>query len=138
MANRNRGEVSFKSGEETYTLRYSANTLCEIEDAFDMGVNRIATLLQDQEKLRLSHIRLVFHLGLKDRHPDMSLEDAGELISEIGIGRAAELFAEAFSASFPAQEGGDARPQVASRNGTGSPSSRPTSKPVLNLPGSGN
>lgn len=138
MANRFRGEVSFKSGEETYTLRYDANTLCEVEDAFDMGVNKIATLLQDQEKLRLSHIRLVFHLGLKENHPNLSLEDAGRLISEVGMGEAAELFARAFSASFPDPQGGNARPPVASRNGTGSPSSQPTSKPVLNLPASGN
>ena len=43
MANRHRGEVDFKVGDKTYTMRLSADAICQLEDATG---NSVLTLIE--------------------------------------------------------------------------------------------
>lgn len=120
MANRHRGEVSFAAGGETYTLRYSANALAELEDALDKSVGEIVELMQSQKGLRIKTVRTIFRAGLLDRHPDITDQQAGDIISDVGLGEAANLLGRAFTAAFPPVEGGASEsPQKGAAAGTG-------------------
>ena len=125
MANRMKGEVSFKSGEREYILRYSANALCELEDALEMGVNAVASQLADPESMRLKMVRVVFWAGLRDHHPDITLIQAGEIITDLSLTKAMGLVSSAFQLAFqddskahPPQPGKKS-PEVKAAAGTG-------------------
>lgn len=122
MANPHKGEVEFESGERSYTLRFSANAICEMEDALGRGVAEIGALLGNPETLHMKHVRAVFWAGLQEKHK-MTLDEAGEIITSIGLARVIELIGRAFEAAFPS-EGGEANPPVPgqAQDGTGSAS----------------
>lgn len=114
MANPHKGEVTFEAKGETWTLRYNTNVICSLEDELDMGIEDILERLQDSP--RMSRVRTVFRYGLGD----VSEELAGDLIDEIGIRRAANMFGEAFKRAFPTPgPGGGARPPKGAAAGTG-------------------
>lgn len=128
MANRFKGEVSFRAGDIEYTMRFSANALCELEDAIGMGVNAVATQLADPSSLRLKMVRSVFWAGLRDRHPDMTIKHAGDLITELSLTKAMELVSDAFTLAFAREaeahppQPGEAGPAKTDQAGTGSAS----------------
>lgn len=100
MANKFKGDVSFESGEKTYTMRFSANALCELEDALEMGVNAIATHLANPESMRWKMVRVVFWAGLRDHHQEITLHQAGEIITDISPTAAMGLISKAFELAF--------------------------------------
>ena len=65
MANRARGEVSFRAGKISYKVRFGINAICELEEALDLGINEIGERLAD----------LVESTG---RAPDFIAIDGGE------------------------------------------------------------
>lgn len=105
MANPHKGEVSFQAGDETFTLRFSANALAELEDALDKSVMEIADLMQSEKGLRIKTLRTIFWAGLLDHHEGVTEKRAGDIISDIGMGEAAEIIGRAFAAAFPAADG---------------------------------
>lgn len=121
MANRVRGEVAFEASGKTWTLRYSTNSLCELEDALGLPVNKIIAGLQDRDNVRIKTIRAVVWAGLRDRHAEITLAEAGELISDAGLGPMTTKVGEAFAAAFPETESGEdaARPPTGEKAGTG-------------------
>ena len=108
MGNPHKGEVEFTVGEKTYTLYFSINALCELEEALGGNVVELATLMADASKLSIKNVRTIFWAGLRDHHEAMSLTDAGRLMSDMGIAEAMELVAKAFTLSFP-DTGGEAK-----------------------------
>lgn len=137
MANAHKGEVSFQCDGKNYTLRFSANALCELEDALDLGISAVAQLLSDPEKLRFKTVRAVFWAGLLDRQPGMTLQQAGELVTTLTLPIVLEKIGEAFTAAFPAPEASvPTRPQKPEPDmtpapaGTGTISSENGAKPV--------
>lgn len=96
MSNRNRGEVSLGK----YTLRFTTNSLCELEDKLGMGINQIAAQLADRDKMRVRMMVAVVWAGLLDRQPSTTVEQAGELITEVGLSKAMEAVSDAFVLTF--------------------------------------
>lgn len=125
MANKFRGDVSFESFEKTYTMRFSANALCEMEDALGMGVNAVATKLANPESMRLTMVRSVFWAGLHDHHPEITLRQAGEIITDISLTAAMGLVSKAFELAFQdnskthPQKPGQKSPAMKGEAGTG-------------------
>ena len=70
MANPYRGEVAFKSWDESYKLSFSANALVELEEALGKSVKDISAEFTDPEKFRMRNLRVVFWAGLLDHQPD--------------------------------------------------------------------
>lgn len=104
MANPHRGEVSFDADGTLYTLHFSTNAFCELEAEMGVGLMQIAALLDKPEKLSMQNLRLLFWAGLRDRHPDISLTDAGRIMDAFGMLDAIQLAAKAFEAAFPAPQ----------------------------------
>lgn len=96
MANPARGEVALTVADTEYTLKFSTNAICELEELQNKGLNEI---VQDLE--RLSTVRALLWAGLRAKHPDVTLKGAGELIDTIGMIPATEVIGRALNAAFP-------------------------------------
>lgn len=84
MANPLRGQTKFVVGGKEYTFRLAINEICELEKETGIGFIKLATNLMDPDTLQVYRLRDVLHAGLKKSHPDLTLEDVGELITEAG------------------------------------------------------
>ena len=120
MANANRGEVEFTAGGKTYTLRYTTNALCELEDALDCGLPEIVERVRDPKSVRLSTVRALVWAGLREHHPDITLLQAGTLVGEYGMMETLQKVGVAFERAFAGREGGGRPPAAAPQSGTGS------------------
>jgi len=110
MANPHRGEVAVETNGASYTLRFSTNAICELEDHMGEPINVIAARLGNAEQVGLKMARALFWAALRDNHREVTLPQAGELIDALGAGAAMEKVGEAFRAAFPPANEQDARP----------------------------
>lgn len=101
MANREKGEVSFSSQGQTYTLRLSINALCELEDLMSTGDKRITVqdVTQRVNRGDMTAIRALLWAALREHHPALTLKDVGNVLEAAGIAKVQEAF-EALSASM--------------------------------------
>lgn len=134
MGNPHRGEVSFDVAGKSYTLHYSTDAICALEEESDRGFIDISSEMlswnppldgggkakeetEEQARVRVSRIRvslvrMVFWAGLRDHHP-MSVKAAGELMADAGgLAAVLPLVWQGFERAFPAPESKDARPPV--------------------------
>ncbi len=101
MANKIRGQISFKHEGREYTVIHDMNAIAEIEEhantswqiimgRFEAGIHRIADL------------RRVIYFGLLPNHPEVTLEMAGDmLLSE------EDIIGRLFEAAYPQSEKGE-------------------------------
>lgn len=127
MGNPHKGDVSFAAAGETYTLRFSVDALCELEEATGKTIVVLASDLGDASKVSMGLLRKVIWAGLRDHHPGVDLKAAGELILAAGgVSAVMAHVGKAFALAFPEPEGdagGDQNPPKPGRNGTGPASS---------------
>lgn len=96
-SNKALGQFSFEARDKTWVLHYSINAICAIEAQLGPGV-QLERVLQDNPSMSI--IRTIFWGGLIQHHPQVRLEDAGDLMDAIGFTRAAALLGEALTAAF--------------------------------------
>lgn len=96
MANPHRGEVTFKAADTEYTLVFSTNAICELEELLDKGLNAIVANME-----RLMTVRAMLWAGLRTKHPDITIAKAGELIDTCGMLVATDVIDKALQAAFP-------------------------------------
>ena len=98
MANKFFGEVEIDSGGNKYTLRMDFNAMCEFEDV--AGVNAMDAFADfEKGKISVKNMRAMMYAFLRRHHPDVTLEQAGEILSE-NIGALESVV----SASMPTSE----------------------------------
>jgi hypothetical protein len=108
MGNKVRGQTDFEVGDSTYSLHFTANGMCELEAA--AGCSTMAFLKRLDEAaassdLSIGDVRLLFWAGLKEHHPEITVQQAGSLMQELGgIDKAMALAGEAVAASMPKSE----------------------------------
>jgi hypothetical protein len=119
MANKQKGEVDLRVGGKVYTLRYSTNALCVLEDAFDDTVQNIAKRFDADGDVRMSDVRRFFHAGLIDNQPEIDISGAGLIISDAGMENAMSAASDAFSLAFAPQPAGAVEPQKGKRRTAG-------------------
>jgi hypothetical protein len=112
-----KGEIGFDADGQHYTLVYSFNALCVMEQR--LGRSPIAwmeALKSSPENMLFTDLRTLFWSGLGDYHPALTEADAGTIMTHVGFEKAAALAVEALNAAFP---------QAASRPLPGLPQPRP-------------
>ena len=119
MANPIRGEVDLIAGDQTYTMRMSINAIVNLENHFDMGINQIAELLADAKGMRIGNLRTIVLHTLKEHHPELTDEAAGEVIGRAGFDATAAAIQQAMILAFPTAKAEPERPQKAKQAGTG-------------------
>lgn len=101
MANEHRGQVALGD----YTLSFSVNALCDLEDALGKSVARIATDLADESNVKMSTVRTLVWAALRDHHGDVDLTEAGKIATAAGMVPAMAAVGEAFALAFPKPSG---------------------------------
>ena len=101
MANPHKGEVEFTLGKKVYTLRFSINAMCVLEESTGGSVIELANLMSDPAKVGVKTLRTVFWAGLRDHHEALTETDAGKLMDELGLVEAAQMVVKAFTLAFP-------------------------------------
>ena len=105
MANPNRGEVALVIDGATYTLLYSVNALCNLEDRMGKPINEILATLG--ESTGLKSLRTLLHCGLSQRHPEVTELIAGDLLSFGNSQAITAKIGDALALAFPKIDGGE-------------------------------
>ena len=108
MTNPTTGEVHFEARGETFTFKLGTNAQAMVEAK--TGLSWAKYLKAKFEDIGASDTRLIFWAGLFRQH-QMTEEDVGDLMDELGQERVAAIFLEAFNAaSAKATNGPDKNP----------------------------
>jgi hypothetical protein len=116
MANINKGEVEFTSGKKVYTLSFSTNAMCDLEDRLGKSIVEIGGLMSDTSNVRITLMRTIFWAGLRDHHEAMTEVEAGRLMDAVGLIEASQMIAKAFAAAFPEAPANGPLPEPAPRS----------------------
>lgn len=111
MANAMRGEASFEVAGKKLTLLFDANAFCDIEDALSTPDNQVgmSEILEALQKgMNMKTFRAIFHGGLLAHHPEMTLRQAGAVISDLGFDEAAKHLGDAIRKAMPEKKKGGA------------------------------
>ncbi|RVI93685.1 hypothetical protein CN186_15745 [Sinorhizobium medicae] len=101
MANPHRGSVAFNVGDRAYTLSFSINAICELEELLGQPVPQIAATLNKPEDIRMTTVRALIWAALRDYHEEADLKEAGAIASEAGMPAVMEAIGRAFQLAFP-------------------------------------
>jgi Phage tail tube protein, GTA-gp10 len=104
MANPHKGEVEFSVEGKTYKLCFSVNALCELEAVAGEPAGAVFGQLSDLSKARYSTWRALFWAALRDHHADVTLTDAGRLMTALGMTQVVPLVHGAVTLAFPQTE----------------------------------
>lgn len=114
MANKERGQVEFKSDDKTFLLTFTNNAICDAEGVLDKSIVEIVQMI---EKGRITAVRAVFWAGLHENHPEIDLKQAGSMMT----GRLPEVtdaISKAFQLSQP-EASDESPPKPDQQPGTG-------------------
>lgn len=116
MANPARGSVALQAGDTAYTVSFSINALCELEEAFGVSVQKIGSLFDDPDNVSMKNVRKLVMCGLHDHHEGIDEREAGKIATEAGLQTCMDAISKAFQLAFPeAAAGGN--PQKAKASG---------------------
>lgn len=112
MSNSVKGEVYFEARGETFTFKLGTNAQALIESKTKKTWG--AFIKEKFEDLGAADARLIFWAGLFRQH-QMTEDEVGDLMDDLGPARVAEIFLEAFTAAAAKSDGGPeaARPTKA-------------------------
>lgn len=105
MANPHRGAVALEAGGKVYSLRFTTNSICELEDSLGKPIMQIVSDMQGESGASMKMIRSLVWAALLDGHPDMGPKEAGALIDEAGMETVTEKIGLTIQRFFPDQEG---------------------------------
>jgi hypothetical protein len=125
MSNEHRGEVSLQMGDAVYTLRLNCNALVAMEGALQQKLPQIVAAFNVRD-VGLTEIRAMLWAALRDKHPMVTLEAAGELLDVGGFQTVADAIGRAFVLSWASANGKvrDASDPKEGVSGTGTSFSR--------------
>lgn len=98
MTNPIKGELTLVVGEESYTLKLGTNELVMAEGLVGDKCGDFIPRLGDGD-LRLE--RTVLWCALRVHHPALEMDDAGEIINELGPIKVADELKRLVSITFP-------------------------------------
>lgn len=101
MANKDRGEVALQAGDVTHVIRFTVNSLCNLEDHMDLPITEIATKLGDGKKVRIGLLRTLLKFGLVE---EKTIEQVGEIIGEAGLPAVMMAIQQGIAQAFPKPE----------------------------------
>lgn len=102
--NNRRGAVAFEAGGKAYTLRLSVNAIIKYEEHSGEVIAAAFAELQKPGVTDFVRFRSLFWAAVSG---DLSLEDAGELMSDLGLEKAIEILSEAGALAFPEESSND-------------------------------
>jgi hypothetical protein len=107
MANKHKGEVALEADGKAYTMRLSANALCELEGVLQRSAPEVFAGLGDVD---FRSVRAIVWASLTESVPGITLAGAGTIIDAVGIKAVVVKIAELVKVTFP-QDAGEASPE---------------------------
>lgn len=107
MANKHRGEVVLEADGKAYTMRLSANALCELEGVLQRSAPEVFSGL---ESVDFRSVRAIVWAALTESVPGITLVGAGTIIDDVGIKVAVLKIAQLVAVTFP-KDAGEASPE---------------------------
>lgn len=135
MANPHKGEVGFKVGEADYKLRFSADAICNLEEALGVGINEIGDIFQDAKRMRLKMVRTMFGVAMADAQPGIDADKIAAAFRSLKPIEATGLVMRAFNLAFEEEEAVSGGSAAANPPPPGKPANRGTG-PDFFKPGS--
>ncbi|NWJ24771.1 hypothetical protein [Rhizobium sp. RM] len=105
MANPNLGQVHLQAGDEEYRISFGINALCELEDVFGKSVQKIVEEDLNGDDITMKAVRNVVWAGLLDQHPEITVKEAGNVVSKAGMQNCMDAISKAFALAFPEAKG---------------------------------
>lgn len=103
-ANPEKGEFQIVIGGQTYVLAMAFNGLIDLQQLFakDGAMPTIASILLRAQHGDLEAVRAVFWATLRRHHPDITVQQAGDLIQDAGgVGSVDSMIVNAVDAASP-------------------------------------
>ncbi len=120
MANPHKGEVSLVAEGKTYTLKYSVDAICRLEETTGKNLTALMVEMADASRMSLSMTRHMVHAALFEHHPEVSLKEAGEIMAGSGgMLNAITKVVGAIKLAFPEASGTPRPPNRAARRKAG-------------------
>lgn len=111
--NKIRGQLSLEIGGQVYQAHLSVNSLCALETVLDSEVTEIiSNFLSSFQRQRISLrvVRAFLWAMLRDSKPELTLEDAGNLVQEATMTYVVAKIIEIIPITFPDPSGEGDKP----------------------------
>ncbi len=107
MANQNRSAVALEAGDKVYSLRFSTNAICELEEHFGKPIMAIVNDLEDESRVGMGLVRAIVWAALLEQNPNITHKEAGRILDEAGQQVVMEKIGLALQRFFPDGEASD-------------------------------
>ena len=106
MANHLKGEVEVSALGKSLTFRLGVNEMLEVQNALGLADKDDAFLaVFDSDRLRnLKTVRTIAFHGLRRDQPDITEQEAGDLVVEVGLLKFGEIIREALRWALPEKD----------------------------------
>lgn len=128
MSNPLKGEIDFPVGDTSYRLRFSVNSIIEVEDILGVGIIPLSQMFNNPATLKARDVRAMLWGALREHHPEVDLLGAGEIMTIARLRPTIEHVAEALQAAFPPPEDKETPSPKRGRAGTGKSSTQALSR----------
>lgn len=116
MANHMKGEVAFQALGREFVFRLGVNEMIELQNALGVSDEDLGAVFEERRMRNAKHVRAVTFFGLRLRHPEITLEQAGDIVADIGLTEMFRVILRAMRWALPEKDpgldGGAPRPSV--------------------------
>ena len=129
MSNSLTGKIDCVADSKTWHLQFTINGLCALET--ELGAGEILDVQKlIGEKPSMTMLRTLFWASLQENHPGTTKEQAGTIMSAVGLVRATELVSTALVAALGMVHGGDGPLAIPATGPTTAPASVTSAQPL--------
>ncbi|WP_434642765.1 GTA-gp10 family protein [Thermoanaerobacterium thermosaccharolyticum] len=97
-------QYDLKVGDKIYPLKYNNKALRTLEKQLGMPITKIGRKMQEEE-FGVNELTEILRVGLIHWKPDVTIDEADEIIDEVGLQKASEAIGKAFELAFAPPKG---------------------------------
>lgn len=113
MANTFRGQSDLKFKREVegkmvdahFKLQYDANALCEFEEESGLKLGQMLSAMEKPEDMSMKMIRALLWAGLVEHHEEITVKEAGNILSDAGMDATMAAMKKAFTGATKSAPG---------------------------------
>jgi hypothetical protein len=97
--NKHKGETPLTVGNKEYILKFTTNSLCELEDALKMSIPEMMEKMAAGMGFR--DLRKILWAACLEHHSEVTFHEAGKMIDQVGFKQCLDSVTKALNAGFP-------------------------------------
>jgi len=99
-------QYDLKVGDKIYPLKYNNKALRTLEKQLGMPITKIGRKMQEEE-FGVNELTEILRIGLIHWKPEITIDEADEIIDAVGLSKASEAIGKAFELAFAPQRGAE-------------------------------